>query len=49
MKKRTEAKEPLKDSKATFKLIKNENWKAPESKPKKRTRVVTDKDLPPAA
>jgi hypothetical protein len=48
MKETTEAKQPLKNSKAAFKLIKNENWKPPR-KPKARIRAVIDKDLPPAA
>ncbi len=48
MKETTEAKQPLKKSKAAFKLIKNENWKPPR-KPKARIRAVIDKDLPPAA
>jgi hypothetical protein len=48
MKEIPDAKEPLKDRKATFKLIRNENWQPPR-KPKKRIRVVTDKELPPAA
>jgi hypothetical protein len=49
MKETTEAKQPSKNSKAAFKLIKNENWPPPPRKPKKRIRVIIDKDLPPAA
>ncbi len=48
MKKTVEEEQPLKNSKAAFKLIKNENWKPP-GKPKARIRAVIDKDLPPAA
>jgi hypothetical protein len=48
MKETTEAKQPSKNRKATFKLIKNENWQPPRQ-PKKRIRVIMDKDLPPAA
>jgi hypothetical protein len=48
MKKTVEEEQPLKNSKATFKLIKNENWQPPRQ-PKKRIRVIMDKDLPPAA
>jgi hypothetical protein len=49
MKETTEAKQPSKNRKATFKLIKNENWPPPPPPPKKRIRVIMDKDLPPAA
>jgi len=49
MKEIIEAKQPLKNSKAEFKLIKNENWQPPQRKPKKRIRAVIVKDLPPAA
>jgi len=45
MKKTVEEEQPLKNSKAAFKLIKNDNWQPPR-KPKKRIRAIIDKDLP---
>jgi hypothetical protein len=49
MKETTEAEQPLKNWKAAFRLIKNENWQPPQRKPKKRIRPVIDENLPPAA
>ncbi len=48
MKKTVEEEQPSKNSKAAFKLIKNDNWQPPR-KPKKRIRAIIDKDLPPIA
>lgn len=48
IKQKSESAKQSDSSKGRFKLIRNENWKAP-LKPKGQIRMVTDKDLPPAA